>query len=525
MKSRTEIILRSHGRALGARADFAMAVCGFLLFAAIALWPVLHTKLLPVSDYVNHLARCQIIALGGSDALLAQFYTIDWRLIPNLAMDLVVPPLAHVVDIYTAGQVFLVVTLLLLLVGPHLVHRALFGRWSSGPLIAGLFLYNGSIETGAVNYLFGIGVALFGLAAWIALRRGSALLRGAVSAALVIVLYVCHFGALGIYGVALLGFEIWQARSEAAVRRHWRRDLAAFLLPFFAVPVLALLGPGGDAMRSGVLRWTLYDKLYGFFFALESQSVAHLPDAIIGFLLLALALWSLWRGLVRIHPAGLAIAGVAAIAFLVTPVDIMTANGADVRQPLGDFFVLVGFLEWRLLSSRARRNFAAAVVALLALRVAIVEHAWSALKPNLAEMRQSFALIGPGSKILIAEAENHRYPPGHTLHYLPCQAIIERSSLCSVVFSDPRQQVLVVKPAFRAMTGGYDDDPPKWSELLSPPPHSPETPSGRIYWVDWTDHYDYLYLLSTEPGDPNPLSDQLTRLFDGGHFQLYAIRR
>jgi hypothetical protein len=82
-----------------------------------------------------------------------------------------------------------------------------------------------------------------------------------------------------------------------------------------------------------------------------------------------------------------------------------------------------------------------------------------------------------------------------------------------------------VKPPFRAMTGGYDDDPPKWTELRAPPGWSPETPSGRIYWVDWQDQYDYLYLLSTEPGDPNPMPGRLTRVYDARHFQLYAIDR
>jgi hypothetical protein len=524
MKSRAEILPRPGRRRLAAPADIILATGG-LFFAAIALWPVLHEKLIPVSDYINHLARCHIIAIGGNDAALAQFYAIDWRLIPNLAMDLIVPPLAHVVDIYTAGKIFLVITLLLLLIGPHLVHRALFGRWSLGPLVAGLFLYNGSVETGATNYLFGIGVALLGLAAWIGLRGGSALLRGLVSAGMIVALYVCHFGALGLYGVALLGFEVWQAAADSAARRRWRGNALALLLPFLLVPLLVAAGPGGEALRSGAIHWTLYDKLRGVFFALESQSVSRLPDAAIGAVLIALAFWALWRRHVRIHPAGLPILAIGFLVFLATPVDIMTASGADVRQPLGYLFILIGFLEWQLPTIERHGAFVAAIMVLLVARVAVVDSAWSKLRPNLVDMSRSFALVAPGSKILIAEAENHRYLPGHTLHFLPCQAIIERSSLCSLAFSDPRQQVLVVKPPFRAFTGGYNDDPPKWRELARPPEHSPETPSGRIYWIDWQKHYDYLYLLSTEPGDPNPMPGRLTRLYDAGHFQLYAIKR
>jgi hypothetical protein len=509
----------THRTALGAR---PLHIGFFVLLLAAVAVPVLAVKVPPLSDYINHLARCYLIALDGRDPVLAQFYAVKWQLIPNLAIDLIVPPLARLFDIYTAGQVFLILTLFLLLAGPQLIHRALFGRWSVGPLIAALFLYNGALLAGTVNYLFGIGVALFGIAAWIALRRASPLLRGAVSAGFVIVLYVSHFGALGLYGVAVLGFEIWQTRSDPTYRRRWRSHLLAFVLPFLIVPVLALLGPGGDDLISGSIVWTLYDKLRGLFFAIESQQLFRLPDAIVGALLLVLGLWAYWRGFVRLHPAGAVIAVAGLVAFLATPVNIMSAWGADVRQPLGYLFILIAFLDWQLAAPRARAVFLLALTALVLARTVVVEYAWSTLAATNSDMSKSFALIARGSKVLIAEVDNEY---GHWMHYLGCQAIIERSSLCSLAFSDPRQQVLLVKPPYRAIAGGYNDDPPTLSELLKPPRESPAAPSGRIYWADWPNTYDYVYLLSTAPGASNPLPEKLSLAYDGPHFQLYRVRR
>src|SRR5215469_2408978 len=92
----------------------------FTLFLVGTSIPLLDFRVPPLSDYINHLARCYVIALDGRDTVLAQFYSIDWQLIPNLAIDLIVPPLARIVDIYTAGQIFLVSTVFLLLAGPHL---------------------------------------------------------------------------------------------------------------------------------------------------------------------------------------------------------------------------------------------------------------------------------------------------------------------------------------------------------------------------------------------------------------------
>ena len=520
-----DIAYRDHLPSSRATPTLSVWLTAFLVACILALIPVLSVKFPPVSDYVNHLARSYLIANDGRDPALGQFYAIDWQLIPNLAMDLIVPPLAQILNIYIAGKVFLVLTMLILATGPHVIHYALYRRWSLGPLVATLFLYNGAFESGLVNYLFGIGVALFGIAAWIRLRQAPPLLRGAVSAGFIVALFLCHFSALGLYGIAVLGLELWHARAEPGSRRHWRASLAVFALPFLIVPVLAAAGPGGNDLLNGPIEWTLYDKLRGLFFMFESQSVSRIPDAVFAAVAIGLAFWAWRRGVVRLHPAGAIIALVGLVAFFVTPVRIMSAWGADVRQPLGYFFILIGFLDWRLPTARARNAAVLALLCLLVARIGVVDRAWASLRINSAEMARSLEFVDRGSKVLVAEVDAPAYPPGHTLHYLPCSAMIERSSLCSLAFSDPDQQVLTVKPPYRSIAGGFNDDPPKLHELAVPPIHSPETPSGRIYWVNWTKTYNYLYLLSTEPGARNPFPGVLTKIYEAPHFQLYAINK
>src|SRR5262245_45816755 len=77
----------------------------FVALAAIASIPVLLYPWAPLSDYINHLARMHVIATIGSDRDLALFYQIDWQVIPNLMMDLIVPILQRVMNVYLAGQV------------------------------------------------------------------------------------------------------------------------------------------------------------------------------------------------------------------------------------------------------------------------------------------------------------------------------------------------------------------------------------------------------------------------------------
>src|SRR3990167_6206558 len=82
-----------------------------VLFAALTLLisiPIWTHPLPPLSDYVNHLARMHVIATLGKNPTLADFYEVNWQVIPNLTMDFIVPLLARVMNIYLAGQVFIV---------------------------------------------------------------------------------------------------------------------------------------------------------------------------------------------------------------------------------------------------------------------------------------------------------------------------------------------------------------------------------------------------------------------------------
>ena len=175
-----------------------MLFAAFTLLISIPIWT---HPLPPLSDYVNHLARMHVIATLSKNPQLASFYEIDWQVIPNLTMDLIVPLLARVMNIYLAGQVFIVAMFALIVSGVLALNRALIGRWSVFPLFAFPLLYNYVFLVGLMNYIFGIGVALWALAGWIAVRERAWPLRFALSTACVVVLFFCHLSALGIYGI------------------------------------------------------------------------------------------------------------------------------------------------------------------------------------------------------------------------------------------------------------------------------------------------------------------------------------
>ena len=186
-------------------------------------------------------------------------------------MDLIVPLLARVMNIYVAGQVFMVGDVR----ADHFRHlalnRALIGRWSAFPLFAIPLLYNYVFLVGLMNYIFGIGVALWALAGWVAVRERAWPIRFALSTACVVVLFFCHLSALGIYGIGLLSFEICGCGSGAP--EPWPRRVVDFVasgLPFLAAAPLLYASPTMDLI--GATYWDQRGKIDGLMYVITDYS-------------------------------------------------------------------------------------------------------------------------------------------------------------------------------------------------------------------------------------------------------------
>src|SRR5262249_28768124 len=91
------------------RMNFSGATGAWLAFAllfALALAPTVMVDIPVMVDYPNHLARMHILATAGTPDQ-SPYYQVKWALYPNLAMDLIVPPLGRLVGIEAATRWFL----------------------------------------------------------------------------------------------------------------------------------------------------------------------------------------------------------------------------------------------------------------------------------------------------------------------------------------------------------------------------------------------------------------------------------
>jgi len=490
----------------------------FTILLVLVAAPILSDPLPPLTDYVNHLARMHVMAEMGGNPILAGFYEVRWAVIPNLIMDVLVPPLVHEMGVLHAGQAFLLLMVGLLVTGPMAIHRALWGRFSPWPLLAFPLVYNGIFLYGLVNYLLGTGIALWGVALWIALRDRSPWLRGAVSLVVVLTLFLCHLFAVGLYGMTLLAFEAW---------RLWRRrdltvgpllaDLAAFGLPFLPVVPLILASP--TLGLSHEMLWESRGKLEGLYLAVELYRDS--VDMLFAGIIIGAGLWLGRRGALGLHPAGLTLLCLGALVFLLMPRQLFGSWIADQRLPVALFFLVLGFLTPDLSGRFSRRVFYLCLCGLTLARVTEVLVNWRDLAQVTDDMSLAVSAMPMGSTVLVAEADAPTVTPALTqaLSHAPLIAVLTRDALVSTIFSVPGKQILNIHPSHADLVDREDGSPPRVSQLIATAEDS--TPGGARFWDFWPGHYDFVMILYTDPGAANPDPDDLAFVAEGRGFQLY----
>jgi hypothetical protein len=506
----------------------------FIVLAAITSIPIILHPWPPLADYINHLSRMHVIATVDSDPDLARFYEVTWQIIPNLMMDMVVPVLEQVMSVYLAGQIYTIASFVLILSGTLAINRRLYGHWSVLPMLAFPLLYNNVFLIGTLNYVFGIGLSLWALAAWLWLRERSLLLRLCVSATFVLALFFCHLFALGMYGLGVLSAELLRLWDQYA---HPRRpflsgfdgqegalpplvDFVVSGAPF--LPVLPLLMMSPTWGLRGTFQWEFNGKLDGLIYVVEVYS--HFAALLIIGIVAFSAGWGMRHRALKFHALGWVLLGVGSVVYMAMPRVIFDTFMADQRLPISLTFMIIACAHLNLRHEYVRRGFATVLVVLLAVRVFEVQTVWSDLSHSAASFRESVRHIERGSKVLVAYADPDNGDDARDLGLMhaACLAVIERSALVTTVFTVVGKQILHVRDAYRSRVDTSDGTPPSVQTLLTVA-DDPTASDLTGYWSRWTTDYDYLYVLFTDPDYENPDPARLTAIFAGDRFVLYRI--
>lgn len=468
------------------RAHHATFACAALALFVITQLPLYVVAYPPITDLPAHLARLHtLIGLSGSEPL-QRYYAPAFPLAPNLAMDLVVPLLARVFDLLFAFKLFVSIACLSLFAGTVTLGRALHGSltpWSFGALI---FMQNLFLHYGLINYLFGLGLALWALA-WM-LRTPWRLHRGTViaGAGIALALYLVHLSALGVYLVGVAAALI--ARCVRA-GRHGIRDLAqaALVTTLQLVPLLlihALLAhPRGTFQpvpEEGVSWSLLAARKVALLLLAPAMSVGgELRLAVpICAVTCLLAGWLAWRKRLVFSYEGLWMSALLAVVMLVIPAAGYGTDGVAARLLLP--VVLLAWVSVAVTAGTRREWVIGATLAGLVTAL-ISGHAWISWLPGSAEhgaLREAMLRLDTGSRV--ATVALQRSP----LAYAGAWAIIDRSALLSNGYFRP----------FNAVWVGLKDEYAPLADLA----RTDDLKRPRAPFEQLCRHFDYVLLVGPQ---------------------------
>jgi hypothetical protein len=461
---------RPRGLVSGDRAWWA-ALAGLCV---VLLAPLLVVDVPPLLDYPNHLARAFVLASLPGDTVLARFYAPHWSIIPNLALDLITPPLIHVLPVHVAGRLLIAVSVLLPVLGTVAYNTALGGRWWS--LGVGLVAYNSCLLYGFLNFVIALGLALLLAAAWLRWREDNA--WRAITLAIIgaPVLFACHLMGLVFFGLLIGGaelFQVYQIRPTRRLRALLTRGLVlllVFVCPtvLYAVSDLRQLGDDAVFLPVGPKLLQLVTTFANYDWRLDATAAA----IAIGLPALCLLLR---RGSVP-GPAGCALA-LLLITFLAAPHGWKGTYRLDTRVAIMlGFMMFAGFVpgHW----PAGFRRFVMGVIGLLFVaRMGLLTTAWAEHRTDLADLRAVLAPVRPGQAVYVAEVGLQEAPAywvrnpnwrllsdgTRTDEHLGALVLLEHRAYWPFEFAEPSQQPIEARQPYRAL-GDRVASLPNWGQ-------------------------------------------------------------
>ena len=504
-------------RPLIGAADYAWwAAFGGLCLVLLA--PLLIVDVPPLLDYPNHLARAFVLASLPGDTILGRFYAPHWSIIPNLGLDLITPPLLHLLPVHVAGRLVIAAALLLPVCGTVAYNTALGGRWWS--LGVGLVAYNSCVLSGFLNFSLSLGLALLLAATWLRWREHRPWCTVALATVGAPILFICHLMGLIFFGLLIAGAEL--SRLSPLRRRDlWQAMLTrgGILLLIFVAPAAlymtsSLEQHGGDAgFLPPIEKLTQLTTAFVNYSAPLDQLTA---AAVIAMIAVGLLLrWGRVPG-----PAACTIL-MLLVTFLAAPFAFKGTFGLDTRFAIMlGLMLFAGFVPTRC--HPAPRFTAASVLTLLFIaRMTLLTAAWADRRTDLADLRNVLAPIQPGQAIYfaetgIAEAPAYWEASPHwrrlsngtrTDEHLGALAIIEHRAFWPFQFDIPSQQPVETREPYRTL-----------AERVGGLPTRNAAANADVCG------FDYVLLLDAD-AVPDLPPDRFRILIRSGFAALYAIRK
>ena len=437
-------------------------------------------------------------------------------------MDIVIPLFARFMDVEFATKAFLILSQILVISGAVALEMVIKRRHEIAGFAGAAVLYSLPFAWGFLNLEFGVGLALWGLAAWLALENKESVTRLVTHALFCVCLFVSHLVAFGLYGATLVFYELWRAFQPNSDRKRTGKTIAILAGP--AALVLAyFIAFAVNNVGGATSDWYAIGKFLSILHGMNGYS-AYLSLANI-FAMMAVIIFMFKKRYLAIMPVGTWIAVGFLILILVLPFRVLGGDLPGLRIAIGALLILPAFLSFTL-ASRPFRFVPAVVLSVIALvNVGHIASLWLSSRPQYTALQELFKQIKRGAFVLVAHAnfKDDRFDASE-MPIMTAMALAAHYSNAFIptLFTIPGQQPLQVCPELKhlALDNTKDYWPVAFS-VLAAVANGAATSNTPAYVRDWVHDYDYLYLVG--PPGPNPMPNRLTALTTNSSFTLYQI--
>jgi hypothetical protein len=489
------------------------------LLVLVAGLPLAWPDVPPLVDLPGHMAAYKAQLDFAHSPELQRYYSLEWTLIGNLGVNLLVMPLARLIGLEPAVKAIMIAVPMIAVAGFLWTAREAHGRIPPTALFALPLAYNFPFLFGFANYALSMALAFPALALWLRLgRTGRFRLRAALFVPISLILWLAH-----VYGWAFLCAA---AGTIELVRRHddgapWRRALVEAglrCLPLALAVVPLVVWRSGDVGGETAGWFSLIVKANYLLTALRDRW--RWLD-LLSLAVLAALLVPAWR--CRRLSFDRPVAAAALLLFLVyllLPQRVFGSAYADMRlYPYLLALALIGIRPGPEASRRFLRGLAIAGLGFALLRFganmasfALYDRAWDRELAALDHVPRGARLVSLVGARCRGDWAMLRYD------HLPGLAVVRREAFSNDQWSVPGAQLLQTRyPAARP----FETDPSHIVALGDCPIRRWRRLDEALRLMPW-DAFDYLWLVAPPPYDSR-LTQGLQPVWRSGSSVLYRI--
>lgn len=449
------------------RAYYCLLICILALLVA-PLWVVEYNTLV---DYPSHLARAYVLNSYAQVPFFQQLFLLVLEPLPNTACDLLLPVLLNWCPPLVAGKLFLSAIVLLFGWGCHLLAAGIHGRPSWTAPLCALLAYHSNFLYGFVNYAFGLGLFLIGLALWMRFRSGWTVTRCLLVGSLAVAAYLAHLSAFVFLGMGAAWLFLWDCLRKRRI--VWRDALPLLIL---SPSVLLYLYPWTNRVRFQHPVWpTVPEKVFGLGALFIGYDYG--TDALLLLALLSVAGLVWWRGGADWNRPLLWFAAALMFMYLIVPKHLSGGRFGSVDSRFVAPAILLALLAMAIALPRpwARAAFLT-VLACALLRWGATAVEWRSLSAKAVAMVSLLDQVRPESRIYVlipTPAGRREAKQSRANLHVTSYAVVRRHSVPGNFFAAQGVEPLIHR------------QPEQWVDEESPARIDPNVLTPRLRYFDY----------------------------------------